>query len=311
MLTFEAALQETIAHLASDEAEAEVRRDPYWPKWNAPWWRMTLLWELGRPELIPARAVRLMVEALNGHYLHVFPLTPAEVPPGLDTVRHAACHCALGTMAQVLHACGIDVDREVPWIRPWVLRYRLPDGGLNCDETVYGREVPHSSIVSTLPCAEAMLLCTARPFTPEEESFLSGVARYLGRRRLARSLSKGLAVIDPAWYEPCFPRFYGYDVLRGLRFLARHAAKTGARLDPDEVGEAAAALERSMAAAGRGAYVPRWSYEGLTTHFREEASGLWRGGAPARSFALLDAARRPEVAGPILAREWADVRAGL
>ena len=40
-------------------------------------------------------------------------------------------------MFQVLAASGIDVERALPWIKPWFVRYQMADGGLNCDEAAY------------------------------------------------------------------------------------------------------------------------------------------------------------------------------
>ena len=146
-----AALDETLAFLGSDEAIAAIQADAYWPKWDSPWWRMLLLHELGLTNQIPEPVVRAVVHALATEYLTTFPFTLDEVPAGKDPARHVACHCQLGTMYQVLVARGVDLDAEVPWIRPWFVRYQLPDGGLNCDEAVYTRPTPRSSVVSTLP----------------------------------------------------------------------------------------------------------------------------------------------------------------
>ena len=111
-------------------------------------------------------------------------------------------------MYRVLAACGVEVDREVPRLRPWCLEYQLPDGGLNCDEAVYTKEVPHSSVVSTLPPLEAVLFDSPNALTEEEAGFVDRGAAYLLERRLFRSVSKAGAVIDSDWLDPCFPRFY-------------------------------------------------------------------------------------------------------
>ena len=63
------------------------------------------------------------------------PDPPGRVPGGADPHRDVSCHCALGSIHQVLAACGVDVDRALPWIRPWFVRYQMADGGLNCDPT--------------------------------------------------------------------------------------------------------------------------------------------------------------------------------
>lgn len=302
------ALAETVAALDSAEAEASILADPYWPKWDSPWWRMTLLHELGLAAAIPRRAVAAMVRALGSHYLPSFPLAGEELPPGKDPHRHVACHCALGTIYQVLFACGVEVDAELPWIRPWFLRYQLPDGGLNCDELAYTRPTPRSSLVSTLPPLEAMLLCTPRPFTVEEESFLDRGARYLIDRRLCRSLSRGGELMNADWLRPCFPRFYHYDLLRGLAFLVAWSKRRAQPLPGAAIAEALAGMERLAEAAGGEILVGRRAWSGAWS--KRQVGELWVEGSAA-SFPLLEEVSRIGDASPELSRQWAAVRREL
>ncbi|MBI2899126.1 MAG: hypothetical protein HYY17_03010 [Planctomycetes bacterium] len=262
-------LDETLRYLESEEALQAIERDPYWPKWDGPWWRMVLLREMGMARLIPRACIDATMRAIDRRCLHFFPFRIEEVPRGVDPIRGIPCHCQLGTLYQLLHACGVDVDRELPWIRPWFLKYQLPDGGLNCDEAAYTKPEPHSSVVSTLPPLEAVLFCTRRDFTREERSFLDRGAEYLVQRRLFRSKRTG-AAIDESWLRPAFPRFYFYDVLRGLRLAARLG------IESPEAMEVAASAEPVRRDLG-----------GTATWIFEE--GEWKKG-PARSFPLLDAA---------------------
>lgn len=294
----------SLAYLASDEALDSLRRDPYWPKWDSPWWHMTLLWELGEATHIPARVVDVWAEVLDTHFVEGFPLREEEIPAGADPYRHIACHCALGTAYRVLADCGVDVDARLPWVRPWFLRYQLPDGGLNCDEQVYLRETPRSSVVSTLPPLEAVLFHTARPWTEAELSFLDRGAEYLLARRLYRSVSGGGRVIDADWATPCFPRFYHYDVLRGLRFLVHWAERRGRRLPREAVEEVVGVLEVACARDDVGRTRRPWTEEGTLA---PTAEGEWLGRQPARRFAALEEAD----GGPVLRAEWEDVRSRL
>lgn len=231
-MNFEKALQESYDYLRSDEAEKSLRRDPYWPKWHSPWWHMLLLHELGLTEKIPLKAVQTLTEVLKTHYLPVFPIKAEEIPAGIDPYRQVACFCAIGNMYQVLFHCGVDVDYELPWMRRWFLQYQLPDGGLNCDERVYTKEVPKSSIMSTLPCLEAVL-CKKAELNKEEVRFLNKGAEYLVKQKLFRRVSTG-EIINSDWTEIRFPRFYDYDFLRGYTFLAKWSRKSGFRI-PDEL----------------------------------------------------------------------------
>ena len=85
----------------------------------------------------------------------------------------------------MLSACGVDVDRALPWIRPWFVRYQMADGGLNCDSDAYLRtdECP-SSMVGTVPPFEAML--RRRDWTPDERVFVERAASFLIDRKLTR-----------------------------------------------------------------------------------------------------------------------------
>lgn len=293
------ALNRSIAFLDSCEAEKSVHADPYWPKWDAPWWHMTLLWEMGLADRIPRTASERMVRALQTHYLHFFPLTEKELPSDADPYRDIACHCALGTMYQVLSACGIEVDKEIPWIRPWFLKYQLPDGGLNCDEQAYSKPTPKSSIVSTLPPLEAVLLCRHRPYTPEEVRFLDSGAAYLIAHKLFRS-TKG-RVIREEWLRLCFPRFYEYDILRGLSFLAEWARARGKTLPPEAVSETIDILHKAFP---DGEVRPqRLCFAGAKTLIRD-SDGAWTKWRPAATTGLLLETSEVGAHSPHLTRIW-------
>jgi hypothetical protein len=182
---------------------------------------------------IPAAAVSKMVEVLKDHYLPVFPIKEDEIPQGTDPYRQIACLCAVGNMYQVLFACSVDVDGELPWMREWFLRYQLPDGGLNCDEKVYTKPIPKSSIVTTISCLEAVLFCRKRELNQKEVEFLDKGAAYLLKQKLFRKVSTG-EVIDKDWLEIRFPRFYEYDFLRGFYFLEKWRQQSGFSI-PDEL----------------------------------------------------------------------------
>ena len=213
-------LEKSRQYLASSSALASIQRDPYWPKWDSPWWHMSLFFELGLAHLIPHITVAKMVSVLREHYLPIFPIEEAAIPVGTCPYRQIACLCAIGNIYQVLFACGVDVDRELPWMRPWFCCYQLPDGGLNCDEQAYRKLSPKSSIVSTISCLEAVLFSRQGELTSEEVAFLHRGAKYLVEHRLFRKISTG-EIINQDWTEVRFPRFYDYDFLRGFYFLAK------------------------------------------------------------------------------------------
>src|SRR5258708_5012502 len=81
------ALAETIDFLRSPRALEMIAADPYWPKWDSPWWRIVLLHELGLASRIPPEAARLMASAIDSHYVRTFPFRIEDVPAGVDPQR--------------------------------------------------------------------------------------------------------------------------------------------------------------------------------------------------------------------------------
>ena len=130
-------LQSSIDYLNSERALNDLEADPYWPKWHAPWWHMLLLHEMGEVKNIPEAVIWAHVSALSRMPVKFFPFSEEEFSEGADPFRQMPCHCQLGTVYQVLASWGVDVDKELPWIRPWFLRYQMADGGLTCDNEAY------------------------------------------------------------------------------------------------------------------------------------------------------------------------------
>jgi hypothetical protein len=185
----------------------------------------------------------------------------------------------------------------------------MADGGLNCDSDAYlvADECP-SSMVGTVPVLEALLQRGGR--TQAERDVADRAAAFLIDRRLVEgSRSKHNAAerdSATAWPNLCFPRFYLYDVLRGLTALVRWA-KLGAKTIPLAAVELA--IEHLVTSYSDGVVRPRrHSWAGVRTLALHE--GAWERG-PASMFTLL------EVAGPIgepneaLTKEWSAARTAL
>ncbi|WP_186647157.1 hypothetical protein [Fluviispira vulneris] len=228
MIKYEQEIKNSIQYLNSDTAKDSLSIDAYWPKWNSPWWHMLLLHEMGETQKIPKDIIEKLVKALDKLPLKIFVLHPHENPEGLYLPFAASCHCALGCIYQVLSASEVDVDKVLPWIRPWFLKYQMSDGGLNCDETAYLQkdECP-SSMVGTISPFESILLYTKCAWTDEEVIFLDKCAQFLINRKLMHgSHTKHNfeeKLNEDIWLKLCFPRFYLYDVLRGLSVLVKWA----------------------------------------------------------------------------------------
>ncbi len=290
------------AYLSSQKAKDSLALDPYWPKWDSPWWHMTLLWELGRADAIPQEAAEAMLAAIESKYVRFFPNPREPMPPGKDYHRDGLCHCALGNMYQTLAACGLDLDARAPWMRAWFLHYQLPDGGLNCDEKAYEKGGA-SSVQSTLPALEAVL-AAGRPLTPIEEHFVDRGAEYLLERRLAFRLRDG-QLMDPDFLEIGFPRYYDYDILRGLAFIADWARLRKRRVQRSAVGWVIDSFDDRFP-DGRIKVEKPGLISVENTLLFDKSGNTVRG--PATSFPLLDSVRKPGTISEIMTRSWAETR---
>ncbi len=279
-------IADSVRYLESDAALRSIGEDTYWPKWNSPWWHMLLLWELGEARQIPLRVARAMVDGLNALPIKIFPIHPGDMPPGVDIHRGSSCHCALGSMYQVLVACGIDVDAQLPWAKPWFLRYQMADGGFNCDGDAYLTSECPSSMVGSIAAFEAMLL---GEWTPEQRAFLERGAAFLIGRQLTRGSDTAFNAAErdaaPAWQQLCFPRFYFYDELRGLSALVRWAERSEATLPEEAIDGVVKHLTTTFPDGV--IRVQRRSYEQPTTLARG-SDGTWHR-EPASRFPLLEA----------------------
>lgn len=212
-------LLDSVNYLESEDALNSIDKDPYWPKWNSPWWHMSVLFEMGLSELIPEKVIDRMILRMNERYLKFFPIHKHELPEGIDYYTRIPCHCQLGNMYQILRSHRADIDMHMPWVRPWFIKYQLPDGGLNCEDDAY-RESLKSSVASSLPVFEAMMMVAeAGELSNEEEQFMAKGIKYLIDHRLVYKTTGGL--MDEDFLKLQFPRFYSYDILRGLSLLAR------------------------------------------------------------------------------------------
>lgn len=284
----ESAVADSLAYLESATAAESYAADPYWPKWHSPWWHLQLLTEMGLAHRIPPAVLDRFLTACRAHYLETFPFRVEDVPPDRDPQRQVFCHCALGSLVKLVAAAGRDVEQELPFARVWFLRYQLPDGGLNCDEAAYTRERPHSSMLSTLPALEAMLAITAgRDLREEEAAFLDRGADYLLTRRLLWRASDPECLIEGSWMNMCFPRFYDYDVLRGMAFLCQWADRRGRQLSARHLDEPICLITSSLDPATGDPETEREIWRFWRTTLRRRDDGTWAGGSPSDSFPLL------------------------
>jgi hypothetical protein len=299
-------MDETIAYLSSDAARAHFTSPYwYWPKWEGPWWRMLLLHEMGETARIPETAISALVTALAATRVETFPAHPGDLADRADP-HNCFCHCELGNVYRVLEAYGVDVATELPWMSAWFLAYQMADGGLNCDDSAYlVTDECASSMVGTIAAFEA-LVHRRRDWTGAETQFVEQAAGFLmGRQLRLGSASRHNAAEREAaahWTSLCFPRFYHYDVLRGLSALVAWAQRAQVRLPPACIAAVVAELDRQSAAGGL--TLGRRCCEGHGT-IAPRADGSWdHERRPAMSFPLLDAVSVVGTVSPYLSAQW-------
>jgi hypothetical protein len=306
-MSVEAKIARSVEYLGSSEALKSFEAHCYWPKWNGPWWHMLLLHEMGETTRIPEVAITHLIKSLNRLPIKIFPIHPGELPQGKTLELDSACHCQLGTVYGVLAAWGVDVDKELPWIRPWFPRYQMADGGLTCDNDAYRvhDECP-SSMVGTIGAFEAILMYTRNIWSNQEVAFLDRCAQFLLERKLTLGSSSEHNAEEraaaPMWMQPCFPRFYFYDVLRGLNALLFWAEQTGKSLPRESIQPVIDHLEKRYpdgvvrieraALAGRNTVLP-------------SPTGEWSAArSAAQTFPLLTAVSQVGEISPYLSWQW-------
>jgi hypothetical protein len=295
----------SLKYLSSPEALDVLDKSGYWPKWDGPWWHMSLLHELGETKRIPEVAILKLVEVMNSIPQKEFP-----VDDGADPNEPYPCHCQIGNIYQILWAYGVNVDEELSWMRPYMLKYQMADGGLNCEYEAYcvTDECP-SSMVGTIAVFEALLFCVSRLHTAEELSFLDKAAGFL----IARKLSLGSDTVHNAeeresakvWSDLCFPRFYFYDILRGLNALLHWAEFFGKIIPLDSVSSVLDILSAKYL-DGR-ATIERQAFANKMSK-RLTVDGKWERTA-ALTFELLDNSSRVGNLSSVLSKQWEEAQA--
>ncbi len=271
------AVEESIRFLESNKAWDPERCKVSREKWDGAWWHMATLYEMGEVKQIPETAIERAKYWLEAQTWPVFVISDNDHPISeTDKLKMDCCHCELAVYYMILMAYGCDLDKELPWIREWFLKHQLSDGGLNCDPEAYTHS-NKSSIVSTLPPLEAILWYTNREFTSQEADFLDQGARYLIEHRLVCSKQNG-NVIDMEWLKPCFPRFFEYDILRGMSFLVEWSRRRNNPLPVDLLNEGMQRLhsfiEPEGLRIGRQVFDPQGPWGGHTFSLLKVVSGI-------------------------------------
>ncbi len=304
------AVSQSISYLESEATQKAFSLDGYWPKWDGPWWHMLLLHEMELTHMIPKTAVTAFVGALHRIPLKIFPIYPSDMPPGTDPFRGSPCHCQIGTVYQVLAKYGVNVDSELPWMRAWMLNYQMADGGYTCDNDAYlvKEEIP-SSMVGLISIFEALLQYSPRGWTADERRVLDKGAQFLIDRKLtlgsATEYNKNERESAKTWADLAFPRFYYYDILRGLNALTLWAEKTQTPLPKSSIVDALSVMKNKF--PDNNVKPGRKPFENKNTLYTDD-DDKWAGRRPSKSHPLLEEVSEIGKTSSYLSKQWINVQ---
>ena len=182
----------------------------------------------------------------------------------------------------------------------------------------FGRSVrEHQDVPSNYSCSSDLVLNCDPPrssgkvgeTTAERAAFVERAAGFLIERRLMLGSQTAHNAEERdrqhTWLAPCFPRFYFYDVLRGLDALARWAELTGRAVPLHAI---AGVLEHLIATCADGVVRrQRLAYAGVGT-WLQSPSGEWVRVESALRFPLLEATSAVGEPCPYLTRQWTAAR---
>jgi len=204
--------------------------DCYWPKWQATVWPLILLAEMGLPGDNPR------IRSACEYYLKTAmeqdkSWPPPDYPEGdLTGYRLLWEPCVTGNMARTLVQFGHENDPRVRGMFDWLIRTQLPDGGWNCEPGPWGKEVHHSSFMSTIEPLWAFSALEPSEWPKGGKEAVERGCEFLLMHRVYKSDRDG-RVINEEWTKLHFPLFYFYDILHALRVLTDlgygHDERTG------------------------------------------------------------------------------------
>lgn len=195
--------------------------DVYWPKWKATVWPLILLAEMGVPKEHPAikRACEYFLKVMDGQDRSWPPRTySGEDARGQWPWQSVWEPCVTGNMARTLTVFGFGEDPRVREMYEWLVRYPLPDGGWNCEPGPWGKEVFHSSFMSTVEPLWAFSVLPVQKWPEGAKEVVERACEFMLVHRLYKSDKTG-QVINEDWTRLHFPLFYFYDILHGLGVL--------------------------------------------------------------------------------------------
>ena len=183
----------------------------YEPKWTAAVWPLILLSEMAVP---PASNIRRECE----RFLLIHQLENGAFACSIRGRRDAE-PCLTGNMIRTLLVFGYEGDARVRKAISWMPKDQQDDGGWNCDYPL--RKVKHGSYMSTIEMLWAYSEIPRQKWTRSMKASIERGVEFLLMHRLYKSDHHNWRPTKPQFTMLHFPMYYYYDVLHGLRVLAK------------------------------------------------------------------------------------------
>jgi len=221
------------ALLSERQADGRIPGHPY-SKWGGAHWVLVMLADLGYPpgddELVPLR-----------DQTYDWLLGPAH-EKNIRTVAGRVRRCASqeGNALYASLRLGLADERTGELARR-LREWQWPDGGWNCDRRP---EAATSSFHESLIPLRGLALHAQVTRDEESGAAAERAAELFLKRRLFRRLRDG-RVMNHRFVRLCYPSYWHYDVLSGLKVMAE-----AGRISDDRCGEALDLLESKRLPGG-------------------------------------------------------------
>jgi hypothetical protein len=147
------------------------------------------------------------------------------------------------------------------------------------------------------------MLCAEQNGLSEEENlFLDQAANYVIEHHLIYKTTGEM--MDPDFIKLQFPRFYSYDVLRGLTFLVRWKAYRKSNIADEVIKEGFDLLQEKLSKEEQPQLRVERSDLSKTRTRNLMSDGEWHYGEPADFFPLLKEVNTVGMVSPFLTREY-------
>ena len=209
--------QELLSHRGADGLWSAAL---YSPKWTSTFYTLQTLGLLGLPsDNAPARASAGLLLDRGVRADGAVSLWASGAP---DT-------CVSGMLLRTAAGFDLASDERCASVAGRLLEEQLPDGGWNCRRA---RGATHSSFHTTISVLEGLHAWHAQAGRPPDAvPALQAGRAFLLAHQLFRSHRDG-SVVNAAMTSFSFPRYWYFDLLRGLEHFAEAGAGHDVRCEP-------------------------------------------------------------------------------